>query len=255
MLFLRVILIQHVSGGLSAYHLEDIDSDDDSMLRDEDEKQTSKSPTPIPSNSPSESQKKKQHHHHEKPSQPESKGSSAVMPSKEELLVMMEKVDRDIVAAETQISSLQKKRVSMHIIMLSLAQASGDHLSAIFGLLQAELEDTARATSGTPHSSNFSSLPSPTTPCSSDKASHSALICLAKEGLSSSSPSPSDHTSPKKTQMDIIYSENKVKKLILIIFVFITLHLYHQGKSRSAQNVLLPLNFPPLPGLTVSCII
>ena len=34
-------------------------------------------------------------------------------PSKEELLQMMEKVDRDIAAVETQISALQKKKVKI----------------------------------------------------------------------------------------------------------------------------------------------
>ena len=34
------------------------------------------------------------------------------MPSKEELLIMMDKVDRDIMAVETQISALQKKQVN-----------------------------------------------------------------------------------------------------------------------------------------------
>jgi len=36
---------------------------------------------------------------------------TSAMPSKEELLMMMDKVDRDIAAVETQISALQKKQV------------------------------------------------------------------------------------------------------------------------------------------------
>lgn len=92
-----------VSAGLSAYHLEDIDSDDDdSLLRDDSDKKFSKSPTPVPTGSPGgESNQGKN----------EGKAGLAMIPSKEELLLMMEKVDRDIAAAETQISALQKKQV------------------------------------------------------------------------------------------------------------------------------------------------
>lgn len=39
-------------------------------------------------------------------------------PSKEELLQMMEKVDRDIAAVETQISALQKKKVKIMLIFI-----------------------------------------------------------------------------------------------------------------------------------------
>ncbi len=44
--------------------------------------------------------------------------SPAAMPSKEELLIMMDKVDRDIAAVETQISALQKKQVSKLVIVV-----------------------------------------------------------------------------------------------------------------------------------------
>lgn len=46
-----------------------------------------------------------------KPSVSASVTKSPPRPSKEELLQMMEKVDRDIAAVETQISALQKKKV------------------------------------------------------------------------------------------------------------------------------------------------
>ena len=78
------------SGGLSAYHLEDIDSDDDeTLLKDEP-------PHPVamatkPQDKPVKTEPSK--------------------PSKEELLLMMERVDRDISALETQIATLQKKQV------------------------------------------------------------------------------------------------------------------------------------------------
>lgn len=101
--------------------MEDIDSDDDdSFLRDEDDNKlvSSKSPTPVPTSSPPPC-----------PAPPgDGEGGGGVvarcrkmtgsspgtsgMPSKEELLMMMDKVDRDIAAVETQISALQKKHVS-----------------------------------------------------------------------------------------------------------------------------------------------
>lgn len=79
--------------GLSAY-LEDIDSDDDTLLRDEEDE---KSPEKVPE-----------------------KLSSPGRPSKEELLQMMERVDRDIAATEGQIAALQKKQVQKHIFVHSL---------------------------------------------------------------------------------------------------------------------------------------
>lgn len=105
------------TGGLSAYHLEDIDSDDDTLLQNDEDDHLSlsaKSP-PVPDDSTSLT----------KPpvkveGQRERKLSSSALgvsskspprPSKEELLQMMEKVDRDIAAVETQISTLQKKKV------------------------------------------------------------------------------------------------------------------------------------------------
>lgn len=71
--------------GLSAY-LEDIDSDDDIMREEEDEKPQAKSPKEPPSASPGK-------------------------PTKDELLQMMERVDRDIAANEGQMAILQKKLV------------------------------------------------------------------------------------------------------------------------------------------------
>ena len=105
------------AGGLLPYHLEDIDSDDDSLLQEEYDKKLSKSPTPVPMDSPaapsppaSTPPMKKQ------PSKTVLEGlGGSPMPSKEELLMMMEKVDRDIAAAETQISALEKKRVCVFL--------------------------------------------------------------------------------------------------------------------------------------------
>lgn len=95
------------------YHLEDIDSDDDSLLQEEYDKKLSKSPTPIPTDSPAPSSPLAA----SSPPKPAPQGGGMVgsspMPSKEELLMMMEKVDRDIAAAESQISALEKKRVRM----------------------------------------------------------------------------------------------------------------------------------------------
>lgn len=101
--------------------MEDIDSDDDdSFLRDEDDKKLSSSMSP--SSFPTAS------------SQPRPAllsdggvsgrcrkvtGCSPVtsgMPSKEELLMMMDKVDRDIAAVEMQISALQKKQVGNNVL-------------------------------------------------------------------------------------------------------------------------------------------
>lgn len=118
---------------MSTYHLEDIDSDDDdSLLREEYEKKRSKSPTPIPTSSPvvplpgstsptpcSESAEVSNGTNGSQPPPKVGAGGSP-MPSKEELLMMMEKVDRDIAAAETQISVLEKKRVSFYKYRVSL---------------------------------------------------------------------------------------------------------------------------------------
>lgn len=72
----------------------------------------SKSPTPVPIDSPASSSPPTSLRS-APPKQPPKSGSlgGSPMPSKEELLMMMEKVDRDIAAAETQISALEKKRV------------------------------------------------------------------------------------------------------------------------------------------------
>jgi hypothetical protein len=117
------------TGGLSAYHLEDIDSDDDDTLlqNDEDDHLSSsvgKSP-PAPDDSSSlvekpppekpapaeEEEEKEEQRRERKPSVSTPATKSPPRPSKEELLQMMEKVDRDIAAVETQISTLQKKKV------------------------------------------------------------------------------------------------------------------------------------------------
>jgi hypothetical protein len=116
------------TGGLSAYHLEDIDSDDDDTLlqNDEDDHLSSsvgKSP-PAPDDSSSLVEKpppekpaaaaeeeEEEQRRERKPSISTPATKSPPRPSKEELLQMMEKVDRDIAAVETQISTLQKKKV------------------------------------------------------------------------------------------------------------------------------------------------
>ena len=100
------------------YHLEDIDSDDDSLLQENSGKKLSKSPTPVPIDSPTPSSPPASPRPAagvSKPStskeEPQGSVGGPPMPSKEELLMMMEKVDRDIATAETQISALEKKRV------------------------------------------------------------------------------------------------------------------------------------------------
>ena len=111
--------------------MEDIVSDDDdSFLRDEDDNKVplSKSPTPVPTISPQPC-----------PAPPgDGEGGGSVfrcrkmmaispmksgMPSKEELLIMMDKVDRDIAAVEMQISALQKKQVSIDSVMCNVEQS------------------------------------------------------------------------------------------------------------------------------------
>lgn len=79
------------TSGLSAY-LEDIVSDEEPLLDD-----VETTPPPNESNTPP----------------PESSITEWVesSPSKEELLQMMEKVDRDITAIEQQISVLEKRQV------------------------------------------------------------------------------------------------------------------------------------------------
>lgn len=98
------------------YHLEDIDSDDDdSLLQDEYDKKLSKSPTPIPTSPvPMPTRPPTENTQLLTPRKGGTVGSSP-MPSKEELLMMMEKVDRDIAAAETQISALEKKQVCVYL--------------------------------------------------------------------------------------------------------------------------------------------
>ncbi len=83
---------QHQSG-LSAYNnLEDIDSDEEEVMsKAEDLPPTTSTVARPPTKTNSEPLKPK--------------------PSKEELLLMMERVDRDISALENQITSLQKKQV------------------------------------------------------------------------------------------------------------------------------------------------
>ena len=104
------------TGGLSAYHLEDIDSDDDTLLQNDEDDRLSLSakspPAPDDSTSLAKPPVKVEGQRERKPSSSASGVSkSPPRPSKEELLQMMEKVDRDIAAVETQISTLQKKKV------------------------------------------------------------------------------------------------------------------------------------------------
>ena len=80
--------------GLSAF-LEDIDSDDDIVKDEEEEKSLVKSPLEPPSTSPGR-------------------------PSKEEFLMMMERVDRDIAASEGQMASLQKKHVCLKVSKMGM---------------------------------------------------------------------------------------------------------------------------------------
>lgn len=89
---------QGTATGLSAY-LEDIDSEDEALLMEEEEdeeeelKSAAGSPTTLPS-----------------PGLGGTRGLTG-KPTKEELLQMMERVDRDIAATEAQIAVLQKKQV------------------------------------------------------------------------------------------------------------------------------------------------
>lgn len=114
--------------------------------------------------------------------------------------------------------------------------------------MQAELEETARTAASTPHSSTFSSLPSPATP-PLDPASAAST----GEDTPLPSPSPANRLSPKKSQMDIIYSENKVSLILSdrsLCGGFI--EVFQQIKSRSAQSTLSSVSFSLLPNLTVS---
>ena len=77
------------------------------------------------------------------------------------------------------------------------------------------MEETAKTASNTPHSSTFSSFSSPDVPVS-DQAS-AAMLGMVGEDTPLSSPSPSNRTAPKKSQMDIIYSENKVNTYQYIV--------------------------------------
>ena len=96
--------------------MEDIDSDDDdSFLREENDKKLSKSPTPVHMDSVSTNGGDRP-----KATRDTAPITSA-MPSKEELLMMMDKVDRDIAAVETQISALQKKQVCVTLLRVVIA--------------------------------------------------------------------------------------------------------------------------------------
>ena len=85
-----------------------------------------------------------------------------------------------------------------------------DYLLACCCLVQTELEETARTTASTPHSSTLSSLPSPTTPGTPLDQASAIAVNLMEEDTPLPSPSPSTRFSPKKSQMDIIYSDNRV---------------------------------------------
>ncbi len=95
---------QDAASGLSAY-LEDIDSEDEALLREGEEEEESKlsvlSPTPASSSAVGGA------------------GGTTGKPTKEELLQMMERVDRDIAATEAQIAVLQRKQVSYGSIVCS----------------------------------------------------------------------------------------------------------------------------------------
>ena len=67
------------------------------------------------------------------------------------------------------------------------------------------------------------------------------------------SPSPPSRLSPKKSQLDIIYSENRVRKCQSDPDFDSNVFFYPvQTKSKSAQNTLSSASFSILPSLTVS---
>jgi hypothetical protein len=146
--------------GLSAY-LEDIDSDEeedeDILMVDEEEKPPQPSHPPYEPSSPP-------------PPAPSSSGSLPL--TKEQLLLRMEAVDREIAATEAQIVSLQKR--------------------------QAELEGSISSSPSPLHSSP---LPSP-----------SEREGPEEEGVSSLTATPAERWgTPKRSILESVYSENKVK--------------------------------------------
>ena len=226
-------------GGLSAY-LEDIDSDDDdSLLRDEeDDKLTSSAAKFFPANAtdltlnhqglppappiiPSRSAKLS----------PLSTSPKQTLPNKEELLQMMEKVDRDIAATETQIVALQNKQVIMnpHCVMhgsntfYGMLHTDQILINLQFIVLQAELEESAKLQKTSAVSPPLST-PSPfhTSPVtlSLDVCESRLSDQLEEEGKEEEDElgetpvmSPSgggQRMSLKRSLCDVIYAENKV---------------------------------------------
>lgn len=106
----------------------------------------------------------------------------------------------------------------------------------------------------TPHSgmSTSSSLPSPSQPSSSKVDLEDGVGGDAAGMLNTPLP-----PSPKKSQLDAIYCDNKVRMCDWILFVSasLLLLLLFKGKARSAHTILTSLNFPPLPGVTVSVLL
>lgn len=147
--------------GLSAY-LEDIDSDEEEdeciLMVDEEEKPPQPSHPPYEPSSPP-------------PPAPSSSGSLPL--TKEQLLLRMEAVDREIAATEAQIVSLQKR--------------------------QAELEGSISSSPSPLHSSP---LPSP-----------SEREGPEEEGVSSLTATPAERWgTPKRSILESVYSENKVRR-------------------------------------------
>lgn len=79
---------------------------------------------------------------------------------------------------------------------------------------QVELEETARTAASTPRSST---LPSPITP-PEDTGSSALTTSLTEEDSPLPSPCPSSRNSPKRSLMDIIYSENRVSSFACLQF-------------------------------------
>ena len=107
---------------------------------------------------------------------------------------------------------------------------------------QAELEESARTATSTPHSSTLSSLPSPITPLL-DQAP--AAASMADEDTPLPSPSPVSRLSPKKSAMDIIYSDNRVGLFLSIPDRNDCLYLVDQVKICSKYSFIHQLLLIP----------